>query len=142
MSELLLYAGIEAELDYLRAEAESRMRDTVEVRRPVGFTYDGDTEVVDYELVFTSKCRVSIARSGLAPAVSEGSVGARNVATNIRTLQLPVTAPPARPDDVGVIVALGPLSDHTLLGARLRITGPAPGSQVTTRRLEVKELLS
>jgi hypothetical protein len=137
-----LQAAIEAELPFLRAEAEARMVDTFELRVFTdGWHYDEDLDedVRDYEVLFTTPGRVKVS-NGLA--VHDSEVGGRTAAEVTRTLHIPVGSDAVPADAVAVCTAVHATSDPTLLGATLVIGGPAPGSQTTARRLEVTEVLT
>lgn len=137
-----LQASIESELPFLRTEAEARMVDTFDIGLPTGgFTYDSDAqaEVEEINPLFTTKGRVKVAQ-GLATRESEA--GGRTVVSTTRHLHIPVGSEPVPPGAIAVCTAVHPTSDPTLLGARLRIGGSAPGSQTTARRLEVSETLT
>lgn len=136
-----LMAGITAELPYLRSEAEARMLDTFAIGVPTGgFVYnpatDTDEEVVDS--LFTTKGRVKV--SALVPRTSE--VGGRTAVSVTRELHIPVSSAAVPAGAVAVCTAVHATSDPTLLNARLRLSGPAPGSQTTARRLQVTEDVS
>ena len=141
-----LQSAIAAELPYLRAEAEARMLDTFDIGVPSGgYTYDpaanggtgGDVETI--EPLFTTAGRVKV---GGGLAAREAEAGGRTVTTVIRELHIPVDSDAVPVGAVAVCTAVDPTSDPTLLGARLRLSGPAPGSQTTARRLQVEEILT
>lgn len=141
---MTIQAAIEAELPYLRSEAEARMLDTFEVRVPTGTGHHFDEflqeSVEDYDvLVAEQKGRVKVIQ-GLSVRTDE--VGGRTSATVIRQWHIPVTAPAIPVNAYAVCTAVHSTSDPTLLGARLVLGGPAPGSQTTARRLEVTEMLT
>lgn len=124
-----------------RQAAEKRMLDTFVVEQATGgYAYDEDsgTDVEVFAALFTTKGRVK--SSGLA--VREAEAGARTVVSVTRELHIPVDSPAIPTGAVARCTAVDPSSDPTLLGARLRLSGPAPGSQTTARRLEVTEVLS
>lgn len=129
-------------LGAMQARADSRMLDTFEVRVYTdGWHFDADAgeDVQDYEVLFTTPGRVKVA-NGLA--VHDAEVGARTSASVTRTLSIPVGSVAVPVDAVAVCTEVHATSDPTLLGAKLRIGGPAPGSQTTARRLEVLEVLT
>lgn len=139
---MTLQSAIEAELPFLRAEAEARMLDTCEIRYQTGATtQDPNTgsEVPVYATRFTTSCRVKVG-AGLAARDSEA--GGRTVVTVQRELHIPVDSPAVHPLDIAVITAVAATSDPTLAGATLKLDGPAPGSQTTARRLQVSEVLT
>lgn len=125
-----------------QAAAEARMLDTFEIRTLTGSThYDPatDAEVDDFAVLFTTPGRVKVS-GGLAEHDTE--VGGRTSATVTRTLHIPVTSPAVPTNAVAVCTAVDATTDPTLLNARLRLSGPAPGSQTTARRLQVEEVLT
>lgn len=117
------------------------MLDTFEVRNNFRTEYDPatqqDVEVSD--LLFTTPGRVKV-EGGLA--VRDAEVGGRTSALVVRSWHIPVGSPVVPAGAVAICTAVHATSDPTLLGARLRIGGPAPGSQTTARRLEVTEVLT
>jgi hypothetical protein len=140
-----LAAAIEAELPFLRAEAEGRMLDTFEIRtydddRVFVYNEDLDEEVENiFTVILTTPGRVKV-QAGLA--VRDAEVGGRTAASVVRSLHIPVDSIALPPNAVAVCTAVHATSDPTLLGARLVLSGPAPGSQTTARRLEVEEVLT
>jgi hypothetical protein len=137
-----LQAAIEAELPFLRAEAEARMLDEFAVMISTGgWVFDPDLgeDVEELALLFTTLGRVKV-EGGLAVRAAE--VGGRTSASVVRSLHIPVTSDTVPVGAVAFCTAVHATSDPTLLGARLTIGGPAPGSQTTARRLEVTEVLS
>lgn len=139
---MTLQSAIEAELPFLRAEAEARMLDTFDIKFPTGgWIYDEEAgeDVEAFDLLFTTSGRVKV-EGGLS--VRDAEVGGRTSASVVRSLHIPVGSPVVPVGAVAVCTAVHATSDPTLLGARLTIGGPAPGSQTTARRLEVTEVLS
>lgn len=138
-----LQAAIERELPFLRAEAESRMLDTFELRVPTGegWVYDDffGVDVEAYDVVGTTKGRVKV---GGGLSVRDAEVGGRTSASVVRSLHIPVDSPAIPTGAYAVCTAVHETSDPTLFGAILRLAGPAPGSQTTARRLEVAEVLT
>lgn len=134
----------DAEMAEERAAAEARMLDDFTLKRSLGINYDPgtDAEVETFETLFTTKGRVK-SSSGLVARESEA--GGRTVVSVTRTLHIPVGSPAISFDDGPVYAfcdAVDVTSDPSLEGARLRLAGPAPGSQTTARRLEVEEELT
>jgi hypothetical protein len=126
--------------------AESRMLDTFDIGVPTGgYTYDpaanggtgGDVETITP--LFATVGRVKV---GGGLAAREAEAGGRTVVTVVRELHIPVGSAAVPVGAVAVCTAVHPTSDPTLLNARLRLAGPAPGSQTTARRLEVEEVLT
>lgn len=116
------------------------MLDTFEFRRPTGgYTMVGGVETPESDLLFTTPGRLKVSE-GLS--VRDAEVGGRTSASVVRILGIPVDSPATRTGDIAVCVAVHPTTDPTLLNARLRLDGPAPGSQTTARRLQVTEVLT
>lgn len=117
------------------------MLDTFEIRDNFTTEYDEDLQedVETYDVLFTTPGRVKVS-NGLA--VHDTEVGGRTAAEVTRTLHIPVDSDAVPTNAVAVCTAVDATSDPTLLGAKLRIGGPAPGSQTTARRLEVVEVLT
>ena len=139
---MTLQSALEAELPYLRAEAEGRMVDTFQISVPTGgWSPNPGTGIdeQDLEPLFTTQGRVKVSR-GLA--VRESEVGGRTSAEVVRELHIPVDSGAVPAGAIAVCTAVHATSDPTLLNARLTLAGPAPGSQTTARRLEVSEVLS
>lgn len=136
-----LMAAISAELPFLRAQAEARMLDTFNIGTPTGaYTLVSGVETETLTSIATGIFgRVKVV-GGLAAHTSE--VGGRTAVTVSRELHLPVGSPEIPAGAVAVCTAVHATSDPTLLGARLRLSGPAPGSQTTARRLQVTEEVS
>ena len=140
---MTLQSAIDAELPFLRAEAEARMLDTFVIKTPTGTTYDDDPdsptygdEVDVYEDLFTAKGRVkAIGAYGV-----EREVAGRTALEVVRELHIPVDSEWIPPKAVAFCVAVHATSDPTLLGARLTIE-PVVGSQTTARRMKVTEYL-
>lgn len=119
------------------------MLDTFEFRQPDGNGYIYDpffgVDVEAYDVIGTTRGRVKV-EGGLA--VRDAEVGGRTSASVVRSLHIPVSSVAVPPGTYAVCTAVDGTSDPSLLGAILRIGGPAPGSQTTARRLEVTEVLS
>lgn len=136
----MLADDIAAALPEMRAEAEARMLDTFDIKLSLGVGYDPeqDADVEQFEFLFTTPGRVKVTGN----VVRDTEVGGRTSAVTSRELSIPVNSPVIPTNAVAVCVAADDLSDPTLLGAILRLDGPAPGSQVTARRLHVSEVVS
>lgn len=122
--------------------AEARMLDTFDIGVPTGeWVYDPEAgqDVEEVTPLFTTKGRL---RAGRDLAARESEAGGRTVVEVSRELHIPVDSPAVPTGAVAVCTAVHATSDPTLLGARLRLAGPAPGSQTTARRLEVEETLT
>lgn len=116
------------------------MLDTFDIGRPTGgFVYVDGEEVEEIDPLFTTPGRVKVV-GGLSARTSE--VGGRTAVSVTRELHIPVTSDAVPVGAVAVCTAVHATSDPTLLNARLRLSGPAPGSQTTARRLQVTEDLS
>jgi hypothetical protein len=125
-----------------RRMAESRMADTFDIKIESGKpAYDPGTKTTGpvYTLLFTTKGRVKVT-GGLSARDAE--VGGRTSTTVTRELHIPVSSPAVPVGAVAFCTAVSATSDPSLAGAKLRLEGPAPGSQTTARRLEVTEVLS
>lgn len=138
--------SVESALAAGRRAAEARMLDSFDISVPTGgFVYDpaanggegGDVE--ELAPLFSTVGRVK-SSSGLVARESEA--GGRTVVEVTRELHIPVGSDVVPTGAVAVCTAVHATSDPTLLGARLRLAGPAPGSQTTARRLEVSEVLA
>ena len=137
----MLGHDVTAALPELRAHAESRMLDTFEIGTyGSGWVYDDmlGREVREFLPAFTTKGRVKVT----ANQAREVEVGARTSVVTHRELSSPVDSPEVPDGMVARCVAVDPSSDPTLLGAVLELSGPAPGSQTTARRIVVKEVVT
>lgn len=114
------------------------MLDTFAISEVTGTEYVDGEEVDTLSALFTTVGRVKAA--GLFPRESE--VGGRTTVTVTRELHIPVDSAEVPAGAVAVCTAVHATSDPTLLGATLRLSGPAPGSQTTARRLQVTEGLT
>lgn len=124
-----------------RHAATSRMLDSFDIKVAAdGWEYNAEDGVDEqaFTLLFSTPGRVK--STGLS--VHEDEAGARTVASVVRELHIPVDSGEVPPGAVAFCTAVHATSDPTLLGARLRIAGPAPGSQTTAHRLQVSEVLS
>lgn len=135
------FGDIARELPFLREQAESRMVDEWAVMVSLGVEYDPDTgeDVEQFALLFNTKARVK-ATAGLA--VRESEVGARTAVTVVREFHIPVASDAVPTGAIAFPISIHATSDPTLATARLRLDGPAPGSQTTARRLQVSEVLT
>ena len=135
-------------VDAGRRAAESRMLTTADIQFETG-TSDPDpvtgSTTPTHETAFTTKCRLSIGR-GLA--VREVEAGGRTVAEVVRELHIPVGSPDPWADAraangvTALVTAVDASDDPSMLGARLVLSGPAPGSQTTARRLQVEQVVT
>lgn len=133
-----LQAAIEAQLPFLRAEAEARMKDTWTIGTDGGYAYNGTQDVQTVTPLFTTKARMKVTTS----QVRETQAGERTAAESRRELHIPVGSPEVPADAVAECTAVHATSDPTLLGTIVRLSGSVVGSQTTARRLEVVEVLS
>jgi len=126
-------------VDAGRVAAEARMLDTFDIKIPTGPDYNSGAglDVTTYTLLFSTVGRV---KRGLT--ANEAGAGDREVVTVNRELHIPVDSPAVPVGAVAFVTSVGAGSDPTLSGAALRLTGPAPGSQTTARRLQVTEVLT
>lgn len=119
-----------------RRAAEAQMVDRCRIERRTGHTVqDEDTgrEVPEVVVVFRERCRVKTTGQP-----RETTVGGREVTLLGLQLELPVSAPPVRVDDVAVLESVGALSDVQLLGTRYRILAAMAETSSTRRRLPVE----
>lgn len=123
-----------------RRAAEARMLDTFDIEVPDGYELVDGVEVPRYAEAggFTTKGRVKNAGN----AVRDAEAGGRNVVTVVRELHIPWNSPAVPAGAIAICTAVDATSDPTLLGARLRLDGPTPGSQTTARRMQVSEVLT
>jgi hypothetical protein len=133
--------SVEAALTDGRAAALSRMLDTFDIKTSSGFVYNPTTGLDDetFTLLFTTVGRVKVG-GGLAANRSEA--GGRTLVTVTRELHIPYNSAAVPVGAVAFCTAAHATSDPTLLNARLTLSGPAPGSQTTARRLQVSEVLT
>lgn len=135
-----------AVLPELREMAESRMRSTFEIQFEVGTTLDPDTDadVPVYETFETTRGRIKSPGN----VVHESEVGGRTAAEVTRILSIPVDTPDPWMDPrsrygvTALCTAIDDTDDPTLLGRRVKLSGPAPGSQTTARRLQITEVVA
>lgn len=129
-----------AEWEQECAEAESRMLDTWTIGADVGYTYDPELgeDVQTVTPLFTTKGRLKVSGN----VVHESQVGDRTAVESRRQLHIPVGSPVAPANAVAQCTAVDATSDPTMLNIIVRLSGPAPGSQTTARRLEVTEVLT
>lgn len=130
----------------VRQMAESRMTLKGEFQFETGTTTDPDTDsdIPVYETAFESRGRVKAGDR----VVTLSEVGGRTSAESTRELHIPVSsddpwADPRSAQGVTFLVTeVSTLDDPTLLATRLTLSGPAPGSQTTARRLQITEVVS
>lgn len=126
-----------------RRAAEARMLDRGDLKRPTGRTAQDETtghKEPIYEVIKTNvRCRVKVSE-GLTARDSDA--GGRTAVEVTRQLHISVREPKVLPNDIFVMTKVHSTSDQTLTGATLVLSGPAPGSQTTSRRLQVSEVLS
>ena len=112
------------------------MLDAFAISVVTGTAYTGGVEVETLTALFTTAGRVKVS-GGLTAQAAE--VGGRTAVSVTRELHIPVGSAAVPTGAVAVCTAVDASSDPTLLGARLRLSGPAPGSQTSARRLQVTE---
>lgn len=135
-----------ADMAEFRAMAESRMSLTGEFQYEVGTTPDPetDTDAPVYATAFESKARVKAGDR----VVTLTEVGGRTSAESTRELHIPVSSADPWADSRSaqgvtfLVTEVSTLDDPTLLGTRLTLSGPAPGSQTTARRLQITEVVT
>lgn len=137
---MTLQSAIEAELPFLRAEAEARMVDTWAIGTDLGWVYDDflGEDVQAVAPLFTTPARLK----SVGTVAQESQVGGRTVVTTRRELHIPVSSQAVPVGALAQCTEIHETSDPTLLGTIVRLSGPAPGSQTTARRLQVEEVLS
>jgi uncharacterized protein DUF6093 len=133
-----LQDAIEAELPFLRSEAEARMVDTWAIGTDLGWTFNGTEDVQTVTPLFTTKGRLKATQN----VVRESEAGGRTVVETRRALHIPVDSASVPAGAVAQCTAVHLTSDPTMLNIIVRLSGPAPGSQTTARRLEVTEILT
>jgi hypothetical protein len=129
-----------------RAMAEKRMKTTWDIEYKVGVEPDPDTDadVPVYAKGFTTMGRLK--SPGLM--ITQAEVGGRTAAESKRELHIPWDSadpwadPRSSSGVTAVCTAIHPTDDPTMLGIRVTLLGPAPGSQTTARRLQVTEVTS
>lgn len=133
-----------AEIAEDRAEAESRMLDTFDIKMPTGEEYDDDPasptygeEVTTYDHLFTTKARLKV----IGAYGFEQQVAGRTVTEIVRELHIPVSSPEVPVGAHAIPVTLADSTDQTVAGGRL-VLEPSVGSQTTARRMKVREVLS
>ena len=136
-----MQARMEARLARGRAMAEARMTSTWTIGTDGGWAYNPATDREEQTVtpLFTTKGRMKASRTF---GNINQQAGGRTVTVVTRELHIPVGSPEVPVGALATCTALGPGDDPTLLGAVVRIAGPAPGSQTTARRLEVTETLT
>lgn len=134
-------AVMEAELADSREDAEARMTSTWTIGTDGGWAYNPATDREEQTVtpLFTTKGRMKASRTF---GNINQQAGGRTVTIVTRELHIPVGSPEVPVGALAKCTAVGASDDPTLLGAVVRIAGPAPGSQTTARRLEVTETLT
>lgn len=133
-------------LPHLKAETEGRMLTTVAIQYDTGRTAPDPstfTESPIYATAFSTPARIKTQTQ----AIVDREVGGRTASETTRELHIPVGSVDPWADArssrgvYALVTAIDPTDDPTLLGARLTLSGPAPGSQTTARRLKVTEVV-
>lgn len=120
------------------------MLDTWTIGTDLGWTYDpsadggNGADVQTVTPLFTTKGRLKATQN----VVRESEAGGRTVVETRRALHIPVGSDAVPAGAVAQCTAVDPTSDPTMLNVIVRLSGPAPGSQTTARRLEVTEVLT
>lgn len=139
---MTISAAVQAELPYLRAEAEALMLDVGTASRPTGgYTYDpsanggqgGDVETTSD--LFTSPCKIQ-SRNLVTQAAEVGERTAIVVRTE---LHLPVSTAPLTTGDLWEVTTPHALSTVPT-GQRYRVVGPVGKTLATARRYDVEEV--
>lgn len=134
-------------LPELRAMAEARMKTTWAIQyKTAETTVDPatDADVPVYVTTFVTKGRLK--SPGLM--ITQAEVGGRTAAESKRELHIPVGSPDPWADDrsalgvTALCTAIDSTDDPSMLGIRVTLIGPAPGSQTTARRLQVSETVA
>lgn len=123
-----------------RAAQNARMLDHFTIKVPNGYAMVDGVEVMTFDETKSMPTKGYVKNA--ANAVRDGEVGDRTIAVVVRELRIPWDSPAVPTNAVAVCTAVDATSDPTLLGALLRLDGPAPGSQMTARRLQVSEVLT
>lgn len=132
-----------AYMPQMNSLAESRMLDTFDIcTQGDGHTFNQATGNDERTLtvLFRTKGRVKVASA--VGSARETEAGDRTAVELHRELHIPTDSPAVPAGSIAVAVDLHATTDPTLAGANLRITGPAPGSQTTARRMAVTEVTS
>lgn len=133
--------GITSYLPQMRRDAESRMLDTFEIQVSEGYRYDHDLgeEVELWVTIFATPGRVKVVGAyGI-----DREVGGRTATEVVRELHIPVDSDVVPAKATALCVEIDPTTtDPMLLGSRLVLDGPTPGSQTTARRMKVTEVLT
>ena len=116
------------------------MVDRYEFRMTTGHALVGGIETETFDVLATDVKGYLKVGGGLAARDAE--VGGRTSVSVTRTLVIPWDSPAIPAKAYAVCLSVDASSDPTLLGARLILDGPAPGSQTTARRLQVSEVLT
>jgi hypothetical protein len=131
-----------AELDELRADAESLMVDTIAFRRRTGRTAQNEQtgrEEPVYSDLFTSPCEVTGRTQGEVTGRTVTVGGVERVVLE-GGVNIPVDAGELKAGDEGVITAVAATTDATVLGNTYRVVGFGGRTWATKRRLDVVEL--
>lgn len=124
-----------------RMLAEARMLDTFDIQVSTGIHYDPDTgtEVEGWETIFTTQGRVKV----IGAYGIDREVGGRTTTEVVRELHIPVDSDVVPAKATALCTAIDdPTTDPMLLGARMILDGPTPGSQTTARRMKITEVLT
>lgn len=120
-----------------QAAAEAGMVDTCTIRRVTGTSTDdfSGVQTPTYAAVYAGKCRIRQLRA----LPEDHDAGEDYVLLTRRQLQLPIAAVGIRTGDVVTFTAAA--HDPDLVGKVFLVRGPAEGTEITARRVEVTERL-
>lgn len=138
---MTVQSGIEAELPFLRAEAEATFQDTFAAYSPGGTTTNADgMQVPGFNTQGTTRGKVSGRSRESDTNTRTESVGGVERPVVEGGLHIPLSAPvPARGWEYQMTVA-GPSTDPSLVGRRWRVVDAPAKSYATARRLDVVEV--
>lgn len=144
---MTLQAAIDAELPFLRAEAEATFRDTFTAYAPTTDTVVNGFEVDGYTSQGTTPGKIA------GPSAQASDTNARTVTVGNAELlvvqgglHIPVSAPVPTAGEYGtgweyVLTTLGPFTDPSLLNSRWLVVDAPAKSYATARRLDVVRLV-
>lgn len=141
---MTLQGAIEAELPFLRAEAEARMVDMFDIGVPTGeWVYDSEAgaDVEEIAPLFTTKGYIP-PTTGASNLSQSSEVGERTVLTARREIRIPWDSDAVPPNAVATCTAVGALTPPRMLGKKYRVGGSDGASQGTACHLEIAEVLA
>lgn len=143
---MTIQAGINAELPFLRAEAEAQMTLTLTPEIPNGKTTVNDQETFAFVAQRAVKGKVSgQSAQSSQPFTRTVVIAGVEVPVVEEGLHIPISAPipKAGPRGTGweyVVTKVSPTDDPALLGRRYLVTNSPAMSHATARRLDVAEV--